>query len=201
MQWQRREPRSRAQSESSGRARTERSTGAVKTHPAAALAAAATGAMLVGHWVGARMSARAPRSGASPQGSGDERTPQRGTLVSGPWMRAGSRVSDLLNRVIDELGDTVEKAAIPPLIARVQGFLQPSSKADDTPPRSRGDAGGRVEAPGVYPGVPAGRRTDPSRDRRVRPAVWDEWLPRLCGGAPPGDSRWWVPQRPASVAT
>jgi hypothetical protein len=136
----------------------------VKTHPAAALAAVATGAMLVGHWLGARMSARAPRSGASPQGSGDERTPQRGTLVSGPWMRAGSRVSDLLNRVIDEVGDTVERAAIPPLIARVQGFLQPSSKAYDTPPRSRGDAGGRVEAPGVYPGVPAGRQSEPSAE-------------------------------------
>ena len=115
----------------------------VKTHPTAALAAAATGAMLVGHWLGARMSARAPRSGASPQGPDDERTPRRGTLVSGLWTRAGARVSDLLSRVIDEVGDTIEKTAIPPLIARVQGFLQPSSNASDASPRPQGDAEGR----------------------------------------------------------
>ena len=64
----------------------------VKTHPAAALGAAATGGMLLGHWLSARISPRAPRSGAPPRVPDDERTPQRGTLVSGPWTRAGSRV-------------------------------------------------------------------------------------------------------------
>ena len=131
----------------------------VKTHPAAALAAATAGAMLVGHWLGARMSTRAPRRGAPARVHDAERTPQPGPLVSGPWTRAGSRVSDLLNRVVDELGDTVEQAAIPPLIARVQGFLQPSSKASAASPRPREDAGGRVEEPGVYPGGPAGRQS------------------------------------------
>jgi hypothetical protein len=134
----------------------------VRTHPGAALGAAATGGMLLGHWLSARIPPRAPRSGAPPRVHDDERTPQRGTLVSGPWTRAGSRVSDLLNRVIDELGDTVEKAAIPPLIARVQGFLQPSPKADDASPGPQVvDAGGRVEEPGVYPGGPAGRQSYP----------------------------------------
>jgi hypothetical protein len=132
----------------------------VKTHPAAALAAAAMGAMLMGHWLAARMSARTPRRG-SPQGPDDERAPQRGTLVSGPWTRAGSRVTNLLNRVIDEVGDTVEKAAIPPLIARVQGFLQPSSNASDASSRPQGDAEGRIKEPGVYPGGLAGRQSYP----------------------------------------
>lgn len=134
----------------------------VRTHPGAALGAAATGGMLLGHWLSARISPRAPRSGAPPRVHDDERTPQRGTLVRGPWTRAGSRVSDLLNRVIDELGDTVEKAAIPPLIARVQGFLQPSPKVGDASPGSQVvDAEGRVEEPGVYPGGPAGRQRYP----------------------------------------
>jgi hypothetical protein len=131
----------------------------VRTHPAAALAAAAAGAMLVGHWLGARISAGAPRTGASRQRPDDERAPQGGTLLNGPWTRAGSRVSDLLNRVIDEVGDTVEQAAIPPLIARVHGFLQPSPNAGDTSPRAH--ARGRVEEPGVSPGGPAGRPSDP----------------------------------------
>lgn len=141
----------------------------VKTHPGAALGAAATGGMLLGHWLSARISPRAPRSGAPPRVPDDERTPQRGTLVSGPWTRAGSRVSDLLNRVIDELGDTLEKAAIPPLIARVQGFLQPSPKAGDASPGPQGvAAGGRVEEPGVYPGGPAGRQSYPPHARPPR---------------------------------
>lgn len=103
----------------------------VKAHPAAALAAAATGAMLVGRWLGARMSARAPRPDAAPPGASVP-------LLNGPLSRAGSRVSDLVNRVIDELGDTVERAAVPPLIARVQSFLQ-SGPGGGRAPAGRGE--------------------------------------------------------------
>jgi hypothetical protein len=124
----------------------------VKTHPGAALGAAATGGILLGHWLGAKMAARAPRTGAPPRAHADERAPQGGTLWNGSWTRAGSRVSGLVNRVIDELGDTVEKAAIPPLIARVRGFLLPSPEAADASPRPRADAGGRLEErPGPRP--------------------------------------------------
>lgn len=131
----------------------------VKTHPRAALGAAATGGVLLGRWLGAKIAVRASRAGAPPGARAGERAP--GTLLKGPWVRAGSRVSDLVNRVIDELGDTVEKAAIPPLIARVQGFLQPSPKAGDASPGPRADTGGRREESGVYPGGPADRQSYP----------------------------------------
>ena len=108
----------------------------VKTHPRAALGAAATGGVLLGRWLGAKIAVRASGAGAPPGARAGERAP--GTLLKGPWVRAGSRVSDRVNRVIDELGDTVEKAAIPPLIAHVQGFLQPSPKAGDASPRGIG---------------------------------------------------------------
>jgi hypothetical protein len=135
----------------------------VKTHPGVALGAAATGGLLLGRWLGAQIAPRAPRTGAPPRALGDERPPQGGTLLNGSWTRAGSRFSDLVNRVIDELGDTVEKAAIPPLIARVRGLLQPRPRAGDASPRPREDAGDRFEEPGVSPGEPAGRHSDPPR--------------------------------------
>ena len=130
----------------------------VKTHPGVALGAAATGGMLLGHWLAAKFAARAPRAGAPPPPVADERAPLGGTLLNGSWTRAGSRFSGLLNRVIDELGDTVETAAIPPFIARVRGFLQPSPKAGDAP-RLRENTGDRLEEPGVYPGGPTGRQS------------------------------------------
>jgi hypothetical protein len=133
----------------------------VKTHPAVALGAAATGGMFLGHWLGAHFAAKATRAGAAPPALADEGAPPGATLLNGSWSRAGSRFSDLVNRVIDEVGDTVEKAAIPPLIARVRGFLQPRPRRGDASPRPREDAGDRFEEPDIYRGAPAGRQSSP----------------------------------------
>lgn len=66
-----------------------------------------------------------------PSAPADERFPPGSSVLRGSWTRAGSRLSDLVNRVIDEVGDTIEKAAIPPLIGRIRGFLPAGSTASD----------------------------------------------------------------------
>jgi len=142
----------------------------IKIHPGAALGVAATGGILLGRWLGEKISA--PEKPAF-----DETRPPTSvrTLLDGSWARAGSRVGALVNRVIDELGDTVETAAIPPLVARVRSFLQPSTQAgsqwrsgpmdsgqpsgEDASSGSREGAGAGVVEPGVYPGRPAGRQS------------------------------------------
>lgn len=155
----------------------------IKIHPGAALGVAATGGMLLGRWLGEKIPARANRSGSpsrppaeNPAFDGTRPPTSVRTLLDGSWTRAGSRVGELVNRVIDELGDTVETTAIPPLIARVRSFLQPSTKAggqrrsgpaDSWQPRGEDassgsrDAGARFAEPGVYPGGPAGRQSYP----------------------------------------
>ena len=95
----------------------------VKTHPGAALATAGAVGLLLAYWVtapGARTASGAPVWPSAPAG-----------VLRGSWTRAGSRLSDLVNRVIDEVGDTVEKAAIPPLIGRIRGFLPAGSTTSD----------------------------------------------------------------------
>ena len=129
----------------------------VKTHSATALGAAAVGGILLGHWLGAKIAARTPSAGAPSSAGAAEHAPRGGMLLNGSLTRAGSRFSDLVNRVIDELGDTVEKAAIPPLIARFRGILQPGPKGTDASPMPRQDPG-RFEEPGVSSGWPAGRQ-------------------------------------------
>lgn len=139
----------------------------VKTHPRAVLGAAAAGGMLLGHWLGGRIAARAPRAGVPPTAGVAEHAARGGMLMNGSWTRAGSRFSGLVNRIIDELGDTVERAVIPPLIASVRGFLQPGPRATDAAPMPS-EKPGRVEEPGVYSGGPAGRQSYPPHAHKPR---------------------------------
>ena len=101
----------------------------VKTHPGAALATAGAVGLLLAYWFSAPSGRTASRAPVAPSAPGDQPSPPGSSVLRGPWTRAGSRLSDLVNRVIDEVGDTVEKAAIPPLIGRIRGFLPASSTA------------------------------------------------------------------------
>jgi hypothetical protein len=120
----------------------------VKTHPGAALATAGAVGLLLAYWVSAPSARTASGAPVRPSAPADEHSPPGSSVLRGSWTRAGSRLSDLVNRVIDEVGDTVEKAAIPPLIGRIRGFLPAGSTASDPSCGGSGREGLR-KAPGV----------------------------------------------------
>ncbi len=94
----------------------------VKAHPGASLGIVAGAGLVLGHWLGgkivggpehARATTAAPPAGTAAPG-----------LLDGTLNRAGTRVENLVNLVIDEVADAVETAAIVPLFARLRGFLR-----------------------------------------------------------------------------
>jgi hypothetical protein len=49
--------------------------------------------------------------------------PASGRKLSEPWARAGSRLESIVNRLIDEAGDTVERVLVPTLISGLARLL------------------------------------------------------------------------------
>jgi hypothetical protein len=108
----------------------------VKRHPVPILAAAA----LVGLAVGRRV-ARGFDSG-TPHGTGHgwtstaagmdtmARAPARQeaggpplNAITASWLRLGSRVEGLVNRIIDDMADAAERVVVPALVGGVEAFL------------------------------------------------------------------------------
>jgi hypothetical protein len=56
------------------------------------------------------------------------------TAVTASWQRLGSRVEGLVNRMIDDVADTVERALVPALVSGVQGLFE--GRAARTPHRT-----------------------------------------------------------------
>ena len=94
----------------------------VKAHPGASLGIVAGAGVVLGHWLGGKMvSGEHPRA-ATPAAAPSQ--PQAAGLLDGSLNRAGTRMESLVNRVIDEVADAVETAAIVPLFTRLRGFLR-----------------------------------------------------------------------------
>lgn len=113
----------------------------------------------------------------------------RARFLDGSWSRAGSRVENLVNRLIDEVGDTIETAAVPPLVGKIRDFFSSSRSPERGRPgyregAARQDSGGdsqqarehRVSTwyrddptpsgeSRVYPGGPAGSQVHPPQSR------------------------------------
>jgi len=91
--------------------------------------------------------------------------------LSTSWSRAGSRLENILNRLIDEVSDTVESLVVPALVSRIRGLWASGQRIDRTGRRE--EAGGRRDEPsghhldrGVYPGGPAGSQAYPAQAAR-----------------------------------
>lgn len=129
----------------------------VKAHPGTSLGIVAGAGLVLGHWLGGKIGAgdrpRPPATaGAAPPGPG---------LLDGSLNRAGTRVENLVNLVIDEVADAVETAAIAPLFTRLRGFLRTSTSTgaphEDTVPSTA--FGSRAAEPRPTASQPAGGAT------------------------------------------
>ncbi len=148
----------------------------VKTHPGASLGIAAGAGLIVGRWVGTKITgadtsrpgARDEAAGWSPASHVKSVGAPPGRMLDGSRHRAASRAESLVNRVIDEVADAVEAGALVPLFARLRGFLR-----DSAAPAHRGDEALRADASpgrpaaadrlrGVQPGTPAGWAANPT---------------------------------------
>ena len=141
----------------------------VKTHPGATLGIAATAGEVAGHWIGSKLISEDP---ASRPAAARLASAAPSSLLVGSKSRAGARMENLVNLVIDEVADAVETAAIVPLFARLRGFLR--SSAGGLEPAEIG--AGTREAGGSGTGA-AG---DPHRREGDAPA----WAP-----SPPANGR------------
>lgn len=84
--------------------------------------------------------------------------PASGRAFSEPWARAGSRLESIVNRMIDEAGDTIERVLVPTLIsglARLLGGDRPAlghpkaaTYADHLAPTEAGSGGARTGSSG-----------------------------------------------------
>jgi hypothetical protein len=122
----------------------------VGLYPLASLGAAMVGSALIGRWLGAMVQERfdggaALTEGMSQAGShglGSTRTGGGTSHDSGPrptsqsWARATSRLEDIVNRLIDVAGDTIERVLLPTLM---DGFARLLG-GDRAPSRSLVDA-------------------------------------------------------------
>jgi hypothetical protein len=74
--------------------------------------------------------------------------PASGHTFSEPWARAGSRLESIVNRTIDEAGDTIERVLVPTLISGLArllggerpalGHSKPATYADHPAPMEAG---------------------------------------------------------------
>jgi hypothetical protein len=147
----------------------------VKTHPGASLGIAAGAGLIVGRWVGTKITgsdtsrpgARDEAAGWSPASHVKSVGAPSGRMLDGSRHRAASRAESLVNRVIDEVADVVEAGALVPLFARLRDFLQSGA------PARRGDEAHRTDTSqgrpaaadgwqGVQPGTPAGWAANPT---------------------------------------
>ena len=144
----------------------------VKTHPGATLGIAATAGVVAGHWLGSRLVSEelaSPRPAPSRPASAAQ--PR---LLEGSKSRAGARMENLVNLVIDEVADAVETAAIVPLFARLRTFLR--SSAGSPPSGEMGTAAREAGSPA------AGTADDgPRREGDV---------PSWATSNPPAKGRW-----------
>lgn len=150
----------------------------VTRYPGASLTAAAMLGVLVGHQIGSMMLGNGrsavrtddhgfavPATHAPAGYAGEEsRVDRTGRTessdpfrpLSASWSRAGSRLERILNRLIDEAGETLENAVVPLLIRRVEDWFGVGGAP-------RHAAGSRE--PGD-PGAPAGTHAYPTETRR-----------------------------------
>ena len=135
----------------------------VKTHPGASLGIAAGAGLIVGRWVGTKITGSdAPAPGRARRGGGlvagvhvKSVGAPPGRMLDGSRHRAASRAESLVNRVIDEVADAVEAGALVPLFARLRDFLRESA----APARRADEAASGRHQPGPAGGGPrlAGR--------------------------------------------
>jgi hypothetical protein len=157
----------------------------VKTHPGASLGIAAGTGLIVGRWIGGKitrpdMTGHIPGEAATawtrpshPTSLGASQTSPR--MLDGTIHRAASRAEGLVNRVIDEVADAVEAGALMPLFSRLRDFLyssaSPARRSEEWPEAETtrsSSAAERRGAPGAAaersftPGTSAGRAFTPS---------------------------------------
>ena len=159
----------------------------VKGHPGASLGIAAGTGLIVGRWIGGKITrsdtpgrlhseAAAWTRPSHPTSLGASQMGPR--MLDGSIHRAASRAESLVNRVIDEVADAVEAGALVPLFSRLRGFLYSSAsaarrseewpEAETTRDRNsstgerRGVVPGAAAERGFTPGTPAGRAVTPS---------------------------------------
>ena len=142
----------------------------VKTHPAASLGIAAGTGLIVGRWLGTKITgseaagpnARDEAGGWTAASHAAAVGASPGRILDGSRHRVASRAESLVNRVIDEVADAVEAGALVPLFARLRDFLHQSAAPARRPDEwhradpSRGRAAAPADWRGVQPGTPAG---------------------------------------------
>src|SRR5262245_26163957 len=85
----------------------------VERYPLASLALALAAGILIGRRVGGAVLHMSPHTSSAGERTYSWRPPRQ---FGESWARAGSRLESIVNRVIDEAGDTVEQFVVPSLI-------------------------------------------------------------------------------------
>ena len=95
----------------------------IKRYPMASLGAAVVAGAVVGRWIGGMALDGGGSGGRAFPGAGLTAAASAGfsratssAAMSPTWSRAGSRLENIVNRMIDEAGDTIEQVLVPSLI-------------------------------------------------------------------------------------
>jgi hypothetical protein len=95
----------------------------IRRYPMASLGAAVVAGAVVGRWVGGRAADVYESGGRALPGAGLTAAATAGwsraassAAMSPSWSRAGSRLETIVNRMIDEAGDTIEQVLLPSLM-------------------------------------------------------------------------------------
>jgi hypothetical protein len=109
----------------------------VKSHPGASLGIAAGAGVVLGRWIGGKITGGdGPPTAAAPYSAPPPSSAAQPGMLNGPASRAGARMESLVNLVIDEVADAVETAAIVPLFTRLRSFLRTTSEGEDAAARA-----------------------------------------------------------------